>query len=78
MSDQSRTWRDMPPLFLAGVLMNWLGIGLLAWKPHQMVGSAVMLSIGTVMMFVAAYEHRPSERLRPKADRSPNGNANQQ
>ena len=62
MTDQSRTLRDMPPLFLVGVLMNWLGIGLLAWKPHQMIASGAMLGIGTVMMFVAAYEHRPASR----------------
>jgi hypothetical protein len=68
MPDTSRDLHDLPPLFAAGVLTNWLGVGLLAWNPQQMTGAAVLLSLGTIAMFVAAYRNRPKTGSRRKLD----------
>jgi hypothetical protein len=57
----------MPPLFVAGVLCNWIGIGLLAWKPDQtMLPVALILATGTATMFLGAYLHRPNARPRER------------
>lgn len=61
MPDPSRHWPDLPPLFLAGVLINWAGVGILAISTRFMIVSATLLTLGTVAMFVAAYRNRPPQ-----------------
>jgi O-antigen/teichoic acid export membrane protein len=58
MSDQSRALREVPPLFLAGVLINWAAMGLLAWRPNWIAAVGTLLSVGTLVMFVGAYQSR--------------------
>jgi uncharacterized YccA/Bax inhibitor family protein len=71
MSDSPRHWPDLPPLFLAGVLLNWAGIGVLAISTRQMIVSAILLTLGTVAMFVATYKNRPPQQNKPTEPRRP-------
>ena len=70
MSDKSRELHDVPPLFLTGVLTNWFGVGLLAWRPQWIALVAALLTAGTLVMFVGAYQSRSkrntSRELRAK------------
>ena len=54
--------RDVPPLFLVGVLINWLAIGALAYDPRWMTVVVVMLVVGTGAIFVGALRHTPNAR----------------
>ena len=72
MVEKLANLRDVPPLFLAGVLINWLAMGLLAFDPQWMMIVVGMLVVGKGAIFVGALRHRPTQR-----NRSPRMNADQ-
>ena len=58
MAHQSPSLRELPPVFLIGVLLNWAGVGVLALRSHPIVASGALLAAGTLLMFLGAYIHR--------------------
>jgi hypothetical protein len=73
MPDPSRHWPNLPPLFLAGVLTNWIGIGVLAISTRLMIVSAILLTLGTIAMFAAAYKNRPRQPRNERRPKEPAG-----
>ena len=55
-------WREIPPLFLGGVTINWIAMGVLAWEPRWVIVIVALLALGTAVMFLGAYKHRPAKR----------------